>query len=289
MSPNSSINPDFYDANIVYIRYCSSDAFAGTNGNEYGWVFRGQLILKAVIADTIFSTPLPPPGQSFSILFTGCSAGGQGVVNNHRWLTDYVLTSSIASSISNLKSVSDAGWMMDITPLNPNHPSSGKQFQTAVPMWGPGAMDPDCVAANLGNEWMCFVTPYAFPYLSRARAPILIQSNQYDAFQVPWDCCSPPWKNKTYEDEAEGIRSAFHASMAALVNPPDGIFSAACFDHCLTMDDNLFTQVTVSGLSLQQAIHQWYVENRTTILIESCAGLNCSPGCSPLPKWHFLE
>tara|TARA_R110002050_G_scaffold202040_1_gene337174 strand:- start:1217 stop:1516 length:300 start_codon:yes stop_codon:yes gene_type:complete len=79
-----------YNASYVYIMYCSSDQFIGDgvqhiNGDV--WQFRGTSIINNTIAFLIQQYDLM---ETKNILWSGCSAGGQGVVNTLDIAHDYL-------------------------------------------------------------------------------------------------------------------------------------------------------------------------------------------------------
>ena len=83
MSPLPSENPYWYDANHVFVPYCSSDSWSGAkvkSDARDGLRFMGSLIVRQVMADLI---PLGL-GQSHGadLLMAGSSAGGLGVMLN---------------------------------------------------------------------------------------------------------------------------------------------------------------------------------------------------------------
>ena len=93
LSPNPSLNPDFYDANQVQIDYCSSDYWMGekdgnkaltsaqilASKNVSNWYFDGHGIIQAVIQMLQQSYGL---NNATDVFFAGGSAGAVGVFMN---------------------------------------------------------------------------------------------------------------------------------------------------------------------------------------------------------------
>ena len=84
LSANPSMNPDFYQFNHVYVEYCSSDQWRGTQSasEETGeWHFEGHIIVQSLF-ETLLDGSLTN-GHSLStaenVLFSGSSAGANGV------------------------------------------------------------------------------------------------------------------------------------------------------------------------------------------------------------------
>lgn len=273
LSSNRSVNPDFYGATAVFVPYCSSDVFSGDREEilqGQTWQFRGRRILKQLFVELMDNFGL---AEAKSILFSGCSAGGQAVVVNLDYVAD--LLHSLISVDLYVRGYADAGWMMNMPSIVPQHDSVEKQLREGKVLWG-GHPNVDCLAANMGNEWMCYISPYAAPYI---HTPIFIQTNQYDNFQVWWNCCSPPF-SKRDNQTVEAIRQAFIVSLQDIIKPPNSVFSAACWDHCLSEDDVNFQKVTIGGQSMQQVLGNWFTGRQgVQRAIADCTGFNCSNGC----------
>jgi O-palmitoleoyl-L-serine hydrolase len=85
-STNSTLNAAWYNANVAYIMYCSSDSWSGNTSTTLSgtpWTFQGRRIIESVFLTLARSYGLK---SASDVLFSGCSAGGQGVVVN----VDYV-------------------------------------------------------------------------------------------------------------------------------------------------------------------------------------------------------
>ncbi len=93
LSPDPSLNPDFYDANLVQISYCSSDYWMGEkdgnktmtpaqireSGNAANWYFDGHGVVQGVIQLLQKSYGL---NNASDVLLAGGSAGAVGVFMN---------------------------------------------------------------------------------------------------------------------------------------------------------------------------------------------------------------
>lgn len=91
LSPDSNENPYWYNANHVFVPYCSSDSWSGTRvkpESRDGLRFMGSLIVRQVIDDLI------PLGlghqQGADLLMAGSSAGGLGVMLNLDMVKDFL-------------------------------------------------------------------------------------------------------------------------------------------------------------------------------------------------------
>ena len=99
-------------ANLVFVGYCSSDAWVGDVGpesNSWGWSFRGQRIIKSVFAALAYGVDVTTTetvhypnkthakvtetntyklGAAPKVLFAGCSAGSRGAMFNLDYVQD---------------------------------------------------------------------------------------------------------------------------------------------------------------------------------------------------------
>lgn len=83
LSPLASENPYWYNANHVFVPYCSSDSWSGSRSkpeSRDSFRFMGSLIVRQVMADLI-PLGLGHP-QGADLLMAGSSAGGLGVMLN---------------------------------------------------------------------------------------------------------------------------------------------------------------------------------------------------------------
>lgn len=83
LSPSATENPYWYNANHVFVPYCSSDSWSGSRTkpeSRDSFRFMGSLIVRQVMADLI---PLGlGNSQGTDLLMAGSSAGGLGVMLN---------------------------------------------------------------------------------------------------------------------------------------------------------------------------------------------------------------
>eukprot|EP01084_Bolivina_argentea_P247571 414166_1 len=83
---NSKLNP-LYNANKIFVPYCTSDAYMGfqqPSPNNNNWYFMGQKIVEAVIL-TLITNPKYNLGSTPNtdiLVLSGCSAGGRGAMVN---------------------------------------------------------------------------------------------------------------------------------------------------------------------------------------------------------------
>lgn len=111
LSSDQNENPYYFDANHVFIPYCSSDNWSGDaaakSNTEFN--FQGARIIRNVINDLL------DRGMTNGkvLLLTGSSAGAGGVIVNLDSVADYL--HSLGSSIQ-VRGVADSGWFLDNQP-----------------------------------------------------------------------------------------------------------------------------------------------------------------------------
>ena len=159
-SRDGSQNP-WAAAQMVYVAYCSSDAWFG-DAEAFGLQFRGQAILAAVLADLQAQRGLGAGGQ---MLFGGCSAGARGVI--------------------------DSGLWVDAEPADPSTTESlMMQTQQVYAFANAGALIPAaCAAAYPGAEWSCLFGQYRMPFVT---TPFFLNEAQFDSFQVEYNLGGEP-------------------------------------------------------------------------------------------------
>lgn len=89
LSPSPKLNPDFYDANVVYVFYCTSDNWTGNALADPAkgpfnpadamntWNFQGRAVALSVLQDVMSR---PEFANATDMLWTGTSAGAIGAV-----------------------------------------------------------------------------------------------------------------------------------------------------------------------------------------------------------------
>lgn len=264
--------PEWSGVNLVYMPYCSSDAWVGDgvgNVNGTSWQFRGRAVVEAVFMTLFTGLKTNQPQE---VLFSGCSAGGQGLlynVDNAR---------SIVSSLTlpglRFKGFADSGWMMNMaSTVNPTT-EIHTQFRKGWALWKPRKSD--CSMANAVDPHYCLFSPNAIGYIS---TPTMIQSSAYDSFQIPYDCCGVPFKNDQLASQAASIAHASRVAMKQLIHAPNNAFMPSCFTHCLS-EGRHFAGLLVKDVSLATALTGWFFDHPTvtTPIIDDC-GFNCSTKC----------
>jgi hypothetical protein len=118
-------------------------------------------------------------------------------------------------------------------------------------------------------------SPVAAQYI---KTPTLVQAMQYDTFQLPYQCCAPPFNHTGEAAWRDMLRKSFQITMEG---SPLSSYSPACWSHCMTEDSNLWQSIMLNGKTLGQVLESWIMdpEHKRVSLIDRCNGFNCSEGC----------
>lgn len=245
-SSDPAVNPDFYNAHMVYVPYCSSDTHTGQNmeasADTWNFYFSGHSNLVAIVDDLRRSTAPAAWAAMQRMLLTGGSAGGVGTINNADWLTS-VLPSSVI-----VKAAPIAGWFF---PGNfPDQIAAGRAWEgpSLFPDFAAGVttasanqsafiselwqthVSPDCTAAQKpGEEYKCFTAHVAYHYV---KTPLFIMENNYDSNQLTAQGKLP--QNQYTSEEGKKYIAYFGRGMrnsTSTLKPGDGIFLSSCLAH----------------------------------------------------------
>ncbi|MFN4218778.1 MAG: pectin acetylesterase-family hydrolase [Candidatus Bipolaricaulia bacterium] len=244
-SPSAYDNPDFFNANHVYVHYCSSDLWSGdrqATAESGGWHFRGARIVRAVIDDLMNPaiTPSPNLADATEVLFSGGSAGGAGVMANLDWVTERLPHATV-------RGLNDAGWAVDIRPYESSIPSFLDQTQQGYALWQ-GVVDTSCAAANPGTEGRCY-TEYAYPHIS---TPLFVQQAQFDGAILRLLGVVPP-----FDDKERAYMLEFAAAVRRSLEPVLAAFSPATATHSIVTNEQ-FWNLRIAGYSLRDVVGNWF-------------------------------
>ncbi len=197
LSPDPSLNPDFYDANQVQISYCSSDYWMGekdgnkamtsaqilASDNVNNWYFDGHGIIQAVIQMLQQQYGL---NNATDVLFAGGSAGAVGVFMN----ADFI--SGLLPVTTRFVALPDSGYSMnnypDYNPATGGDEPLPTTDQVALKdgqsLWA-SIGDFDCAyasqQANTGANSLSCDYPDVLAQNGTYRIPLFIRSSYQDA------------------------------------------------------------------------------------------------------------
>jgi ribosome maturation protein SDO1 len=271
-------NPDFYDASIVQVLYCSSDDWSGNklsttafNANDpTTWNWEGRAILNATIADINASHGF---SSATEVMLTGQSAGGVGTFANANPVAAMVPAAARYVAYSDA-GFPDGGQDYLATGSAPNYTSSAQPTQTAkrilgLPLWN-GTGDPICSAATPSDP-LSQTSCYSGQALLASGTgtitlPMLVSVSEKDTNQLGTAGfpASAEASGATLTASQAGYLSYFSASMRSSVNGTNtnvSLFVPDFFVHVEATDPAYFNSSATfpsGNISLQQEVGAWY-------------------------------
>lgn len=256
LSPDPEENPNWWNANHVYVPYCSSDIWSGNaSKHETGksFSFLGTRIIDKVIE------LLLPQGlyRARHLLLAGSSAGGIGVMLN----LDRVATklAQLGSKV-HVRGLTDSGWYRSDNPLqkvtcktNPSECSPSKVIEQGSSYWE--GVVPQTCADKYGEsyKWKCYFGENIYPTLS---SPLFVFQWLYDMTAVVG---SATGQHTGINDQVINLILALgkmykHSFRSTHVH---AVFTPACLSHTiLTRSDWL--KVHIKGYTLSDTLECWY-------------------------------
>ncbi|XP_047054248.1 pectin acetylesterase 5-like [Lolium rigidum] len=282
-------NPDFYNWNKVYVRYCDGASFSG---DADGWAqdgntlyFRGLNIYEAVIHE-LMEKGLSNATQA---LLTGCSAGGLAAILH---CDDF---SARFSQEVAVKCLADAGFFLDVKDISGER-SFWSVYDGVVQLQNVRKVLPkDCLANKEPTE--CFFPAELIKYI---RTSMFILNSGYDSWQIrnvivpgssapdnSWLSCKDNIRNCTSKqiEVFDEFRNTMVNNLKLVEDKEDwGIFIDSCFTHCQTLSRiswNSPTSPRVGNKTIADAIGDWH-SGRSHGEKEIDCEYPCNPTCSSL-------
>lgn len=262
LSADPAINPDFFDANLVFMAYCSSDQWAGTQAATPGitdpndvrrWHFRGRAIVNAAWSE-LFGLGLRGGDE---VLLVGTSAGGLGVTS---------VLDDLQGTLPNgtrLLALIDGSYFLEYPPYDSSTMSEATStddilntLAAADQVWRSQG-DASCLAAatDAASVARCSVTAQLFARRELG-PPTMIRQSQQDAtmmarFVEPRDVSAPA---QAYRDR---LAAAMRVTFADL-DPRYHLFSTFDDLHTVVIADRGWVDLSVDGTRLREAVGAWY-------------------------------
>ncbi|KAI5001356.1 hypothetical protein ZWY2020_026006 [Hordeum vulgare] len=259
-------NPDFYNWNKVYVRYCDGASFAGdAEGQAQDGTtvyFRGLRIYEA-ITDELMQKGLVNATQ---VLFTGCSAGGLATILH---CDDF--SARFPQQVS-VKCFADAGFFLDVKDISGER-SFWSLYNRVVQLQNVRQVLPkDCLANKEPTE--CF---FPTEIIKSIRTPMFILNSAYDSWQIQnvlLPSSSSPEKSwLSCKDNIGNCNSTqikvldeFRNTMINDLNIVEdkagwGMFIDSCFTHCQTLfriSWNSPTSPRLGNKNIAKVVGDWY-------------------------------
>ena len=232
LSTTDKRNP-LLDAHKVFLRYCSSDGFAGNRDAQdpasHGLHFRGSVIVKSVMEELTRTHGL---ASGDSLFFGGFSAGARGAMFNLDYVPTYIPP--------NIRVVGllDSPFWLDIKPWRLSRQAKG----VFVMANATGVLGDKCKAAFPIEEdqWKCLMGQYRMHYLEHHT---VMAAGLYDGWQLGqnWNeaglekMCLRKKTRSQCEKEKSAYREEFAAQtkneLRSLPVEAGNVFSTTCGNH----------------------------------------------------------
>ena len=188
-SPDPSVNPDFFDWNLVWVVYCDGASFTGNrerpliDGSGNTIYMRGKRVLNAIINDLLYNREFK---LAEAIILTGSSAGSMTAI----FQADFI-ASKFPRNIP-VRVLSDAGFFIETVSLGGKN--LGAIFKHIYDMQNSSAgLNQDCVKTlGLENAWQCFFPSRTARFI---KTPMFVLNAAYDIWALIYfldiDCKFP--------------------------------------------------------------------------------------------------
>jgi len=252
-SSDSSVNPDFYNVNQVYMQYCSSDMWSGTSASTQtttagSWYFAGHANFDATIDMLIAYYGLDDKNPNTKVLLTGGSAGAFGVHFNASRAAGRLPT---AFGAGRLLLFVDTGWYINWADLSYTLGGSGlldyDVWAAARDFWT-GTWDAVC-ESMVTDPVKCIYGSYWSTYLANAGYPLLVEQSRQDSKFMIGDHGLLP---------SDADAAAWRTMEQNTLNNVRWLFSGVAPHHTLADSDTGFATVGGSWV-LRDVVHFFWI------------------------------
>ncbi|CAM0912391.1 unnamed protein product [Alopecurus aequalis] len=282
-------NSDFYNWNIVFVRYCDGASFSGdTEGEDQDGTklfFRGLRIWEALM-DELMEKGLASATQT---LLAGCSSGGLATLLH---CDDF---SARFPHTVPVKCLSDAGFFLDKKDI------SGERFIRSVYN---GVIHLQNVSKVLPKDCLTRKEPadcfFPSEVIKSINTPTFILNSGYDSWQIQnvlvpdesspensWFTCKTDIRkcDSTQMKAFHGLRKTLVDDLKVVEGKEDwGLFIDSCFTHCQTPFRISWGSPISPRLGTKRiadAVGDWYFGRSQEVEQIDCE-YPCNPTCSPL-------
>ncbi|KAF5905156.1 palmitoleoyl-protein carboxylesterase NOTUM [Clarias magur] len=290
LSPKPEENPHWWNANMVFIPYCSSDVWSGaspkTDQNDYA--FMGSLIIQEVVKELLTKGL----DNAKVLLLAGSSAGGTGVLLNVDRVAE--LLKSLGHSSVQVRGLADSGWFLDNKQyrctdcVDTIGCAPTEAIKRGIRYWG-SVVPERCRLAHIGEEWNCFFGYKVYPTL---KSPVFVVQWLFDEAQLTVDNIHLTGQ-PVQQGQWRYIQNLGIELRNTLKDVP-AMFAPACLSHEI-ITRNYWMDVHVKGTSLPRALQCWDRSLQNSLrnnsshrsppracplhLIDSCPWPHCNPTC----------
>ena len=154
-------NPFWWNANHIFIPYCTSDSWSGSKPHSPDdlFSFMGSAVVRQVVTD-LLSFGLE---NGTDLFLTGSSAGGTGVMLNLDPVRELLHDTHGLKHIA-VKGVCDSGWFLDRTPYAPTLKPAVEAIRKGMALWR-GQVPRRCKEMYPDEPWRCYFGYRLYPTL----------------------------------------------------------------------------------------------------------------------------
>ncbi|XP_042013847.1 pectin acetylesterase 8-like isoform X2 [Salvia splendens] len=235
-STNKTINPDFYNWNIVQIRYCDGASFMAdveAVNPETNLHLRGRRIFTSVIEELKSTQGM---SNAENALLIGNSAGGLATILNCDRFHSFL------PGACRVKCISDSGFFIRAEHLRGAQDNAIDNFRKVVLFHELAQFLPESCTQRLAPE-LCF-----FPenVVNDIRTPLFLLNSDFDKYQiselvvpnkVDWNNCTAEFsKLSSCTENQQHIIMDFQTTFLETLeklddNPSRGLFITSCYVH----------------------------------------------------------
>lgn len=271
---NSIKKTPFWSANKVMLGYCSSDGYMGdvaASKETWGWHFRGQQLVFAMIRDLIANKKL---SSTSTIVFSGGSAGARGVMV----LID-ILVADYFPKGAKIVGFLDSPYYIDVPPFSPLY--KGFQYEESMKfkhMNTKNIVSPECADSYPSEQWKCQFGQYRMPFV---KTSYFLMSSQYDSYQLQMNTQTVPPYSKSATDYVTRFGSTLHNSLIFLrnlkmrestikrgVSATYAFYSWTCYNHEVGTSSEFYTMAVDEGVTPKDALEAFL---KSSLVVYSAA------------------
>ncbi|KAL1541944.1 [Wnt protein] O-palmitoleoyl-L-serine hydrolase [Salvia divinorum] len=277
-SQNKSINPDFYNWNLVEIRYCDGASFMAdveAVNPETKLYLRGRRIFDSVIEELMSTQGM---SNAENALLIGTSAGGLATILNCDRFHSFL------PGTCRVKCISDSGFFIRAEHLRKAQDNAIYYFRNTVLFHELAEFLPNSCTQRLAPE-LCF-----FPenVVNDIRTPLFLLNSDFDRYQIStlvvpnspnevgWNDCTKNYSTlPSCTDNQQQLIIDFQTTFLKILeklddNPSRGLFITSCYEHDFIYKIPYWQGTpTLQNKTIQQAVGDWYFERSSVLLIDT--------------------
>ncbi|XP_071730468.1 pectin acetylesterase 8-like isoform X2 [Rutidosis leptorrhynchoides] len=256
LSNQKNLNPNFYNWNRVYMRYCDGSSFTGDVDKVdpvNNLHFRGARVFDVIIEELL--TLGMKDAQN--ALLTGCSAGALASILNCDKFRGFLPSST------RVKCVPDAGYFAHVKDLSGKYLTS-QYYDRIVTLHESAKRLPSGCTSSM-KPGLCFYPQFVTPYIN---TPIFILNSAYDTWQVDYilspNAADPnggftKCKTNLSECSATQIKRLEVTAKKAT----NGIFINTCYTHCQSETQSAWLgdpALKLGNKTMSGAVGDWFYD-----------------------------